>query len=123
MSLDKIRKNSHTLFLKVRNCNYLIQSDNFEIAYKKSNVKEQKEIEKYIQSQNKEKIKEFIVNRIEGDFEEMGIRKLRSIAKFLRMKNFQILNKASLIEDIRSEIYAIKTNCKPVPYKSEQVNC
>lgn len=123
MSLERIRKNSHTLFLKIRNCNYLIQSDNFEIAYKKSTLKEQREIEKYILLQNKGKIREFIVDKVDGDFERMGIRKLQSIAKFLRMKNFYTLNKATLIEGIRDEIHAIKTNRKPVPYKSEQAKC
>jgi len=114
VSMKQLREEFHAQFLHIRNCNYLIQSDNFEIAYKNSTIEEQKQIEKDVCLRNKLRIKKFIFQKVEGDFEEMGIRKLREIGKFLKIEKYYFWNKATLIEEIRNEIQSIKTNSKSI---------
>ncbi len=114
MSLERLRSTTHKLYLQVRNCNHIIQSANFEIAFNLASNFERKGVESFIQNLNKAGILKFIDEHLEDStpFEQMGIRKLRAIGQHMKIRNYNRLNKLTLIEEIENVVTRLKENSK-----------
>lgn len=120
--LQMVREIIHNHFLNVRNCNNLVQSDDFEIACNLSNTEDMDEILLALGEMNKSRIRQFIENKlgVGTPFEQMGIRKLRDIAKHLKIKQYQYLNKMTLIEEIKNVASRLKENSQRKHLQSQQ---
>lgn len=121
-SLKIIRDNFHSQFLNIRNCNNLIQGDDFEVAYKAATPEDRRHIKKAIAEYDKNLIKKFIDTQILklSPFEKLGIRKLREIGQNLRISNYYSMSKSDLIEEIKNVVSRLKANGERVPFQSEQ---
>ena len=120
--MKTIRSSFHSQFLNIRNCNNLIQGDDFEVAYKAATPEERRQIFKDIKDGNKESIKNFIDRQLSKltPFEKLGVRKLREIGQNLRIENYYSMSKADLVEEIKNVVSRLKANGKRVPIQSQQ---
>lgn len=109
-SLKTVRSSFHAHFLNVRNCNNLIWSYDFEVAYKAATDRERLKISEAITNGDTGAIKKFISDKINSltPFEKMGIRKLREIGKNLRIPDYEKLTKYTLIEEIKYVVQRLK---------------
>jgi len=121
-NLKTIRDLFHGQFLHIRNCNNLLQSDNFEIAYSLASSEERDEIFIAIAESNKDKLKSFIIDKIsEGTpFEQLNMRKLREIAQHWKICKYNVLNKLSLVEEIKNVAKRLKDDSERKYIQSEQ---
>lgn len=111
-SLQATRDYSHAAQCLVRNCNNLVQSDNFEIAYKLSTKLEKQLISEAVERFSKDHIKSFITRKLlEGQpFEKLSIHKLRDIGRYLSIENYSKMNKLTLIEEVQNVATRLKEN-------------
>jgi hypothetical protein len=112
--LKILREMFHNQFLHIRNCNNLIQSDDFEIACKLAKDGELDEIMLAIAELNKDRIRSFIEDKlgVGTPFEQLSIRKLRAIGQNLKIPSYERLNKLTLIEEIKNVAERLKKNCE-----------
>ena len=105
MNLESIRADYLNLCRLIRNINNIIQNDNFEIAFNSSSPTERETLLQAISEDDIDSLKQTIRNKLEGtDYERIGIRRLREIGKELKITNYHLLNKMTLIEEIREVI-------------------
>jgi hypothetical protein len=112
----------HAQFLHVRNCNNLIQSDNFQIAYQLASKEEQDEILLAIAETNRERIKAFINDKLieSTPFEQLSLCKLRDIGAHLNIPYYNNLSKLELIESIKNVAERLKKDSKRKHFQSQQ---
>ena len=118
--LKIVRELFHAQVLHVRNINNIINSDNFEVAFNLSSDKEKHNVLKIISELDKDGIKNFIDSRLSNGtpFDQLNIRKLRDIGKHMRISNYHVLNKMSLIEEIKNVTERLKENCERKCFQS-----
>jgi len=123
-SLKIIKTNFHAQYLRIRNINNLLQSDNFIIAYRLSTKKEKDNLSKAIEREDKEYIKFFIGEKLMGSqpFEQLSIKKLREIGQYLSINNYHIMNKLTLVEEINNVIQRIKSHSNGERIQSKKTN-
>lgn len=123
-NLQTLRELFHAQFLHVRNCNNLIQSDNFEIAYKMADEKERDEILLAIAETNKEKLRLFIDLKLSkgNAFEQLGIRKLQEIAAHMKIAYYKSMDKTQLVEGIKNVAEKLKADSKRKHLQSKQTD-
>lgn len=121
MSLKILRDDFHAQVLHLRKLDYIVQSDDFEIAYMKATNEERKAVHRAIMAGDQNALKQFLDKQSQktDDFEKIGIRKLRMMGQHLRIDGYQYLNKISLIEEIKNAIQRAKEGIKRVPIQSE----
>lgn len=114
--LSELREKFHNECLHIRNCLYLVNTDDFELAFRNATEEERNAITFDI-----EVIKDFIDKQlISGDaFENMSITKLRNIGKYWQIDNWWTKSKITLIEDIKNVAERIKENSKRKSIQSE----
>ena len=121
-SLRIIRDSFHAQFLNIRNCNNLIQGDDFEIAYEAASVQERRLVMEAIERLDKTKIKDFIDDKLVKltPFEKLGIRKLREIGQHMRITGYQSMSKPELIKEIKNVVSRLKGNGERISFQPEQ---
>jgi len=119
-----IRELFHAQFLHIRNCNNIIHSDDFEIAFNLATESERVDLLTVIAELDRDSIKDFIDNKLTKGtpFDLLSIRKLREIGKHMKISNYHILNKMTLVEEIQNAAKRIKENCTGKHFQSEQSN-
>lgn len=114
--LATIRELLHVQYLHMRRCNRIVQSDDFQIAFELLNEKERNEILLAIAEGNKEKLKNFVLNKVKKDaepFEQMGITKLQGVAQHIGIKYYKNKTKLQLIKEIRENVTErLEKSCK-----------
>ncbi len=110
MNLETLRDSFHVQSLLFRNIDNIIHSDNFAIAFHSADEKEKGNVQKQIFLLNKDYLKLFIISELDNltPFHKMGIRKLREIGRNLRIAKYFILNKSTLIEEIKNVAERLK---------------
>lgn len=123
-SLKIIKSNFHAQYLRIRNINNLLQSDNFIIAYNASDKKEKDALSRAIERQDKNFIKFFIGQKLlEAEpFEQLPMKKLREIGQYLSIDKYHYLNKLSLVEEINNVIQRIKSHSNGKRIQSKETN-
>ena len=105
--METIRKLLHAQYQHVRNCRNIVHSDNFQIAYELSSEEERSEILLAIAEANREKLREFIWEKIKSEadyFERLPIFKLYEIAKYVDIPYYKQYTKLDLIEEIKKNV-------------------
>jgi hypothetical protein len=120
--LKIVREIFHAQFCNIRNINNIIHSDDFEIAFSLSTEEDQNDILRIIADFDKDGIRIFIDNKLTNGtpFDQLSIRKLRDIGRFMKITNYHILNKMTLIEEIKNVAKRLKENCERKCFQSEQ---
>lgn len=120
--LTELRKRAHSDFLNIRNIKYIVETDDFELTYRKSPIKYRESILLAISKGDKNKLKQLVKERLLKltPFDKMTIRQLRSIAKHNSIPNYWYLSKVELIEGIENVVKRLKENSKQVLYQPKE---
>ena len=127
-SLKVLRSNFHAQFLNVRQCKYLLDHDDFEIAWLASNEEEQAILLKAIENKDgrllKNTIKKFMEDKTNSmtPYEKLSLRKLQRIGNFLGIKYYKKKTKKELIEEIKDVTERLKKSSERVFIQSEQTD-
>ncbi len=121
MNLARIRSDAHTRYCNARKVEYLIQSDDFELAYTAADPDQRDQLIRCVGMDYLGGIKVCIQEVLIGltPFHRMGIRRLRSIGKQMRVKNYFAMNKQTLVQEIQDEVDRIKKSSERVTNQSE----
>ena len=111
--LKDLRKISHGQLLETRQVDFIIQSDEFEVAWANSSPDERIKLRGYITERNKIALKNYVTTKIYSlsPFHQMRVRELRKICRNLNIRNFATLTKNQLIKEIEHEIDRRKKSC------------
>lgn len=122
--LKIVREVFHAQFLHVRNINNLLHSDDFEIAFNLANDNQKQKILITLVELDKDSIKNFIEEQIAEStpFEQLNIRRLREIGKYMKIKDYHVLNKMTLIDEVKRAVQRIKENSERKYLQSQQTN-
>jgi len=110
--MKNFRKEYHEEYLKVRSCNYIVQSDEFEELFKILSLDEQREFIRILYTFNKDKIKKYIHLKRDLPYKDMPIRRLRQYGKNLKIENYHKLPKSELVKDIENVIERLEESIK-----------
>lgn len=121
-TLETIRESFQTRYRIVRCCQYLVHSDNFEIAFRNATEEEKRELFLAIDRNDKHFIRKFIDVQITKltPFDKLGIKKLREIGQNLSIPNWWDLSKIELIEEIKNVIQRLKETSKRIGIQSKE---
>ena len=116
MNLRDFREQYHEEYLKIRNCNYIIQSSDVEFIFSTLEPDEFDTFKKIMYSFDKEKIKQYIEHRKRKTylFDKMSIRQLRTVGKNLRIENYHVLSKDLLLKEIDNVVKRLKKSFERV---------
>ena len=116
IGLDSLRKKVEDEHKKWASINYFVHSPVFKFVYDKASIKDKKRL--LVAAMNGEQyyFKKFIKNRKQElePFQQLSFRKLRDIAKFLRVPKYYSMNKVTLVEEIKNEVRRIKADSQQV---------
>ncbi|MEA1999820.1 MAG: hypothetical protein U9N61_10945 [Euryarchaeota archaeon] len=112
MRLKTIRGSFHAQFLKHRQVSYIINSDDFAIAYFNATELEQTEIGQAVQRADKETLINFIKTQLLKltPFHQMALRQLREIGRNTQIPDYWKKDKATLIKEIEDVVTRLKTS-------------
>lgn len=113
MNLEALRKSFHTQFLTIRNCNNIVHSDDFQIAFEASTESERKRLKLILKHHNRMELKKFINKKLLEltPFERLGIRRLRDIGKNIGIQEYWLKSKVDLLEEIKTHVKKLKDEC------------
>jgi len=122
IALHKLREKAECEYKKWRSLYYHIDSADFKFVYEKASVQDKKDIQIALMAGDHEFFKRFIKKRREKlePFQQLGVRKLRAICKFLNIKYYCDMNKVTLVEAINNEVHRVKADSQQVIDKSEE---
>jgi hypothetical protein len=91
---------------------YHITSYEFKIIYEKANPEDRIQLLNCIHEGKIGFLKDYIKKHKENlqAFDKMSLRKLRDIAKHLRINDWYTMNKGELIKEVRNEVERIKAD-------------
>ena len=123
MNLENLREEVHARHLLTQRVDSIIHSDNFEVCYLKANEDMRQFVADAAKKNKEAHLKEFIQNTLAKctPFEQLGIRKLREMAKHLKVKNYHLMRKVDLVEEINVKVQRIKASVKRVAIQSEEL--
>ena len=122
IGLTQLRSKVEEEFRKWSSINYFVQSATFKFIYDGATVEGKKKLMVAAMSGDQQYFKKFIQKRKEElePFEKLSYRKLRSIAKNLRIVEYYRMNKVTLVEEIKNEINRIKADTQQIIDQSEE---
>jgi len=109
-SIRDIVKHNFNYWNRLR---YTVNSDDFLLAYKLSNSEEKADIQLAIGKEPHSHFKDFIHSKKTAGFnslQALSVRKLRIIAKNLNIPRYWILNKLTLVDEIKTTVEKIKAD-------------
>lgn len=112
--LKELREAVHYSFLNIRNTEYIVYTDDFELTYKDAPKEYRDSIDVAIKQGNNNYLKKLIKERLLEltPFNKMTLRQLRVIAKHNSVLNYGILSKVNLIKEIENVVKRLKKNSK-----------
>jgi len=125
-SLKIIRDDFHAQFLEVRQCKYLIDHEDFEIAWQEASEESKKlllaDIKKGNYKNLKNILRDFMSEQINNltPFEKLSIRKIHHICNFLSIPYYKNKTKSELIKEIKNVTERLKAGGKRLIIQSEQ---
>lgn len=99
MSLEYELIQINTEVNNLRQLEYIIRSDDFQQAYSK--VSNKQEPEYYVRTRDCVALKRWIRAQKLGELEAYSVRELRTMAKDLKIRDYHLLNKSDLIQEIK----------------------
>lgn len=110
MRLKTIRDSFHAKFLNHRSVLYVLDSEDFAIAYKHATTQEQKEIEAAIERADKETLVKFIKEKLLQltPFHQMTLRQLREIGRNVKIEDYWKKDKGTLLKEIENVVTRLK---------------
>lgn len=122
LTLEELRKLSEQQFSKWRSIWYYIDSADFKFCYDKASIQDRKKLRTALVNGDADYFKNFVKKRRQDlePFQKLGIRKLKSIAKYLRISKWYTLDKTELIKAIENEVHRIKADSQQVIDQSEE---
>jgi hypothetical protein len=122
LTLDELRKLSEAQFSKWRSIWYYIDSADFKFCYDNAPIEERKKLRAALVNGDQDYFKNFVKKKRQDlePFQKLGVRKLKNIAKYLRIPNWYAMNKITLIEAINDEVHRIKADSYQIIDQSEE---
>lgn len=122
MSLRVLRISSQTQLCHARNLARLIHSDEFEIAYNTASPERKLYARELVRDKNKTGVRDFIKEEVSTltPFHNMNMKRLRKMGQRLGVRDYNSLNKLTLVEEIQNEIDRIKESVERVALQSEE---
>jgi hypothetical protein len=105
MNVQILKERVHNDFLHIKKIKYLIDSENFKCAWELAPVKSRKEL---LNNVSLNTLKEFIKKHNSTPFAELGVRRLRIMAKHCKIEYYSKLDKYQLIREIENVVSRIK---------------
>lgn len=122
MSLKELRISSQAQLCHARNLDRLIRSDEFEIAYTAASPIRRVYVRNLIDRGQKGSVRNFVREEmlILTPFHRMSVKRLRKMGQRLGVRDYNSLNKQTLVEEIQIEIDRIKENVERIALQPEE---
>jgi len=117
MGLGKIRNDSHAQYCKARQLNYLVQSEDFGLAYEQATQQRREFLFCCVLEKDLPRVRYFIREELAKltPFHQMSIIRLRDMAKRFRVPEYHRLRKDELVREIQNEVDRVKKDTSGVP--------
>jgi hypothetical protein len=114
MKLKTIRDSFHARLLALRNVSYILNSDDFAIAYENAPDLEKKEILAAIERVDKKFLQKAVNTQLLKltPFHRMTLRQLREVGRNTRIPEYWSKNKLTLISEIEDVVAKLKEGSK-----------
>lgn len=110
MKLKTIRDSFHAEVLNYRKVLYVLESDDFAIAYSNATSREQREVQQVIDRADKRALVKFVKAQLLKltPFHQMSVKQLREIGRNVRVPDYWKKDKITLIEEIENVVSRLK---------------
>jgi len=122
MSLKSLRTDLHAQHCAARKLNYLVQSEDFGLAFETADSGTRYHVYKLVDNKAISLLREFIKDELAKltPFHQMSMVRLRSMGQRLRVKDYNQLRKQELVKEIQDAINRIKESARGVRDQSEE---